>query len=54
MTKLAAKIPFGKERILQNRAAKNESQTFTVGESVASCQTCQELLFLTMCPERTC
>ncbi|WP_199873382.1 DUF4150 domain-containing protein [Ideonella sp. A 288] len=24
------------------------------GNTVASCQTCQDLLFLTMCPERTC
>ena len=41
-------------KILQNEEAKKEPTTFTTGESVGSCHTCQNLLFLTMCPERTC
>jgi len=41
-------------RLLRNRFARREAATFTTGESVASCHSCQELLFMTNCPERTC
>lgn len=43
-----------KNKILQNQAARRPATTFTVDDSVASCHTCQELLFMTNCPERTC
>ena len=42
------------ERVLANREARDRKTDFTTGESVASCHTCQETLFLTMCPERKC
>lgn len=43
-----------KDKILQNKIARKRWFTFTGGESVASCHTCQELLYLTNCPERVC
>lgn len=42
------------QEILNNRHAKKEDRTFTDEEPVASCKSCQETLFLTNCPERTC
>lgn len=42
------------EHVLANLEARYRGVDFTTGESVASCHTCQETLFLTMCPERTC
>lgn len=41
-------------RLLRNRFAEPETTSFTTGETVASCHSCQELLFMTNCPERTC
>lgn len=41
-------------RVLANREAKDVKHKFGAGESVASCHTCQDTLFLTTCPERTC
>lgn len=41
-------------RLLQNRAARRQARSFTTGETVASCHSCQDLLYLTMCPERRC
>lgn len=43
-----------KAKILQNKIARKRWFSFTAGDSVASCHTCQELLFMTNCPERTC
>jgi hypothetical protein len=39
--------------VLDNAISRREPVPFTTG-SVASCQTCQETLYLTNCPERTC
>lgn len=46
----------GKERVLQNVDAREEpEEPFGSGaQSVASCHTCQELLYMTNCPKRTC
>ncbi len=41
-------------QVLRNRKAKKRKRSFSAGESVASCHSCQEILFLTMCPERNC
>lgn len=49
-----AKAPGWVTRVLQNRKAKKRKHKFSAGESVASCHSCQEILFLTMCPERNC
>lgn len=40
--------------VLDNALSRREDHSFTIGDSVASCQTCQETLYLTMCPKRTC
>jgi hypothetical protein len=43
------------ERVLQNQWPEDPPEhTFEPGETVGSCHTCQELLFMTMCPERVC
>ena len=41
-------------QILQNRVARKTEETYSGNDSIASCHTCQELLYLTMCPERKC
>jgi hypothetical protein len=42
-------------RILQNQQSRTSpSPPPEAGKAVASCHTCQDLLFLGMCPERTC
>ncbi len=41
-------------QVLANRKAKKRKHKFSAGQSVASCHSCQEILFLTMCPERNC
>lgn len=51
---LAEASPRMTRRLLRNRFARRQETTFTTGETVASCHTCQELLFMTNCPERTC
>jgi Toxin PAAR-like domain len=43
-----------RNKIMQNKASKEKDREFGEGETVGSCQTCQELLFLTMCPTRKC
>jgi hypothetical protein len=40
--------------VLDNALSRREDHSFATGGSVASCQTCQATLYLTMCPERTC
>jgi hypothetical protein len=35
-------------------ARRRPPRDFTTGEIVVSCHACQELLYMTMCPERTC
>jgi hypothetical protein len=40
--------------ILQNKIAERTLEEYSGNQSIASCHTCQELLFLTMCPERKC
>jgi Domain of unknown function (DUF4150) len=42
------------QRVLANKEAKDLKHDFEAEESVASCHTCQDTLFLTMCPERKC
>jgi len=51
---LDAASPRMTRRLLRNRFARRVPTAFTTGEGVASCHTCQELLFMTNCPERTC
>jgi hypothetical protein len=41
-------------RLLRNRFSRRQETYFTTDESVASCHSCQELLFMTNCPERNC
>lgn len=40
--------------VLDNALSRREDTNYSTTGSVASCQTCQETLYLTMCPERTC
>jgi hypothetical protein len=42
------------QRVLANKEAKELKHDFGPDEGVASCHTCQDTLFLTMCPERKC
>jgi len=42
------------QRVLANKEAKDLKHDFEPDEGVASCHTCQDTLFLTMCPERKC
>lgn len=54
-TRLASLRPKVRESVLQNEAATIREPTFRANvDSVASCHTCQELLFMTNCPVRTC
>lgn len=46
--------PRWRQRILQNQAARNVEVPFFTGETVASCHTCQELLYMMNCPVRSC
>jgi hypothetical protein len=53
--RLASMRPRSVEGVLQNDAAKRELRSFRENDdSVASCHTCQELLFMTNCPVRSC
>jgi hypothetical protein len=52
---LSAMSAEARERVLQNRDSTEEpSREFTSDDSVGSCNSCQALLFMTMCPKRTC
>ncbi len=42
------------QQVLANRKAKVRKIDFGTERSVASCHTCQQSLYLTMCPERVC
>lgn len=42
-----------RNKILQNKAAQVQATRYQF-DSVASCQTCQELLYMTNCPVRSC
>lgn len=53
-TRLASYTGTWLEQILQNRVARKTEETYSGNDSIASCHTCQELLYLTMCPERKC
>lgn len=46
--------PAWKQAILANEHAEKKERAFKEDEPVPSCHTCQETLFLTNCPERTC
>lgn len=54
--KLAGLTESGMEQVLQNEAAteKPDEHFVAMDQSVASCHTCQELLFMTNCPKRSC
>jgi hypothetical protein len=47
-----------RERILQNKESRIpedwDKKPFSINQTVASCHTCQETLFLALCPENTC
>lgn len=43
-----------KHQILQNKQAKWTRGTYRPDETVPSCHRCQQLLYLTNCPERSC
>lgn len=46
--------PAWKQAILANEHAEPVERELEEDEPVPSCHTCQETLFLTNCPERTC
>ncbi|HRI66162.1 MAG TPA: DUF4150 domain-containing protein [Polyangium sp.] len=43
-----------KDKALQNRLSTRTPREFKAGQSVASCHTCQALLYMTNCPVRKC
>ena len=40
--------------VLDNNLSRRQDLPYTTGQPVASCQSCQTTLYLTMCPERAC
>lgn len=53
--RVASMRPKALEGVLRNEAAEAKPRTFQANdESVASCHTCQEILFMTNCPVRSC
>jgi Domain of unknown function (DUF4150) len=53
-TELPNASPTWLREILRNRLAQDIPQTYTGDDSIASCHTCQDLVYLAMCPERRC